>query len=102
MKSDISEAAGIAAPPAKDRAVKPSRRRRRGEVRIFRKWCKGCGLCMAFCPERVFSVDGEGRAVVAHPEKCTACMWCYHHCPDFAIAVYRSDEDASGASEVGD
>jgi len=52
------------------------KRRSRGEVRVFSKWCKGCGLCVAFCPEQVFG-----------------CMWCYHHCPDFAISVRRLSED---------
>lgn len=70
-----------------------ARRRHRGDVRIFSKWCKGCGLCVAFCPERVFETDPNGRTVVAHPERCIACMWCYHHCPDFAIAVQRLDGD---------
>jgi len=69
------------------------KRRSRGEVRVFSKWCKGCGLCVAFCPEQVFGTNGDGKAVVAHPEKCVACMWCYHHCPDFAISVRRLSED---------
>ena len=69
------------------------KRRPRGEVRVFGKWCKGCGLCVAFCPEQVFETNGDGKAVVAHPEKCVACMWCYHHCPDFAINVRRLSED---------
>jgi len=29
----------------------------------------------------------DGRVIVAHPEKCTACRWCELHCPDFAIFV---------------
>jgi NAD-dependent dihydropyrimidine dehydrogenase PreA subunit len=30
--------------------------------------------------------------VVAHPELCTACDWCYTHCPDLAIVVRKLDE----------
>jgi NAD-dependent dihydropyrimidine dehydrogenase PreA subunit len=30
--------------------------------------------------------------VVAHPERCTACNWCYIHCPDLAIIVRKLDE----------
>jgi len=75
--------------------------RPRGEVRIFRKWCKGCGLCVAFCPEQVFEIDEEGLAVVAHPERCVACMWCYHHCPDFAISVRRLSEDEGETLDHG-
>ncbi|MBC7265155.1 MAG: 4Fe-4S binding protein [Chloroflexi bacterium] len=76
----------------KDETTKKTKRRPRGEVRLFGKWCKGCGLCIAFCPQGVFEANGEGRPVVAHPEKCTACEWCVVHCPDFAIQVHRLDD----------
>jgi NAD-dependent dihydropyrimidine dehydrogenase PreA subunit len=29
--------------------------------------------------------------VVAYPELCTACDWCYIHCPDLAIVVRKLD-----------
>jgi 2-oxoglutarate ferredoxin oxidoreductase subunit delta len=63
------------------------RERPRGRVRVFRNWCKGCGLCIAFCPRQVFKAGEEHRPVVAQPERCTACQWCAMHCPDFAITV---------------
>ena len=69
------------------------RRRPRGHVKLFGTWCKGCGLCIEFCPQGVFTADEQGRPVVAHPEKCTACHWCDTHCPDMAITVRRLDED---------
>jgi 2-oxoglutarate ferredoxin oxidoreductase subunit delta len=59
----------------------------RGRVRVFRNWCKGCGLCIAFCPRQVFTQGEEHRPVVTYPERCTACQWCTMHCPDFAIVV---------------
>ena len=75
----------------------PRRKRvRRGTVRVFQKWCKGCGLCIAFCPEQVFEADAHGHSVVAHPERCTACEWCYVHCPDCAISVQLLDETQTG------
>jgi 2-oxoglutarate ferredoxin oxidoreductase subunit delta len=64
----------------------------RAEVVVFDNWCKGCGLCVAFCPRQVLEVDGEGKVHVAAPERCTACGWCETHCPDFAIVVRRVDE----------
>ena len=64
----------------------------RGEVHVFDNWCKGCGLCIAFCPQGVLETNGEGHPAVAHPELCTACDWCYIHCPDLAIVVRRLDE----------
>ena len=59
----------------------------RGRVTVFPNWCKGCGLCVEFCPTHVLEQGNDGRVIVAHPEKCTACRWCELHCPDFAIFV---------------
>jgi 2-oxoglutarate ferredoxin oxidoreductase subunit delta len=64
----------------------------RGKIVIFGTWCKGCGICVAFCPTGVLALDGDGHPVVVAPEKCTACHWCDTHCPDFAIVVQRIDE----------
>ncbi|HNT25216.1 MAG TPA: 4Fe-4S binding protein [Anaerolineales bacterium] len=61
----------------------------RGQVTIFANWCKGCGICVAFCPTGVFALDDTDHPVVVHPEKCTACHWCDTHCPDFAIVVKK-------------
>ncbi|MCL7454127.1 MAG: 4Fe-4S binding protein [Anaerolineae bacterium] len=72
---------------------KGNKTRPRGRVTIFGTWCKGCGLCIEFCPRGVFEVNGQGRPLVAHPERCTACHWCDTHCPDMAITVRRLDEE---------
>jgi len=74
---------GEIVPPAEPRR----RRRRRGQVTVFPNWCKGCSLCVAFCPLKVLEQNEDGRVIVAYPEKCTACRWCELHCPDFAIFV---------------
>jgi 2-oxoglutarate ferredoxin oxidoreductase subunit delta len=68
---------------------KPSRQAKdpRGRVHIFGLWCKGCRICVEFCPTGVLAFNDEDRPVVAHPEKCTACHWCDTHCPDLAIVV---------------
>jgi len=86
----------------------PARARRsRGEVTIFGTWCKGCGLCIEFCPQGVLEANGEGRTVAAHPDRCTACHWCDTHCPDMAITVRRLEpgeieEDEEGsAGKIG-
>ena len=67
--------------------------RPRGHVTIFGTWCKGCGICIEFCPQGVFEANGQGRPIVVHPEKCTACRWCDTHCPDMAITVRRLDSE---------
>jgi 2-oxoglutarate ferredoxin oxidoreductase subunit delta len=71
----------------KGEKARPKRRLPRGHVTVFPNWCKGCGLCVEFCPADVLEQGPDGRVTVAHPEKCTACRWCELHCPDFAIFV---------------
>ena len=61
----------------------------RGRVTVFPNWCKGCNLCVEFCPTHVLEQGQDGRVIVAHPERCTACRWCELHCPDFAIFVQQ-------------
>jgi 2-oxoglutarate ferredoxin oxidoreductase subunit delta len=50
-------------------------------------WCKGCRLCVDFCPTEVLAMDDDDHPYVAHPELCSACHWCDTHCPDLAIVV---------------
>jgi 2-oxoglutarate ferredoxin oxidoreductase subunit delta len=54
-------------------------------LNIFLHWCKGCNICIAFCPNKVLEPDRDGKPILAHPEKCTQCAICWLHCPDFAI-----------------
>ncbi|MCS7011729.1 MAG: 4Fe-4S binding protein [Anaerolineales bacterium] len=62
----------------------------RGRVTIYAKWCKGCRICVEFCPTGVLALPpGEEVAQVVAPEKCTACHFCDTHCPDLAIVVER-------------
>jgi 2-oxoglutarate ferredoxin oxidoreductase subunit delta len=56
-------------------------------INIFRDWCKGCGICAAFCPRHCLGLDAEGNPVVEKSASCTGCRWCELHCPDFAICV---------------
>ncbi len=57
------------------------------DINIFKDWCKQCGICAAFCPQKCISLDENGAPVVENSEKCTGCRWCELHCPDFAICV---------------
>lgn len=53
-------------------------------------WCKGCSICIKFCPKDVFDFSALGQPVVSRPEQCTLCMICVHRCPDFSIIIEPS------------
>jgi 2-oxoglutarate ferredoxin oxidoreductase subunit delta len=85
------------APVRVKRRVLPTRRRTPwGEVHIFENWCKGCSLCIEFCPGGVLVLGMDNRPKAIYPENCTACRWCELHCPDFAIFIVDVE------SEVGE
>lgn len=47
--------------------------------------CKGCGICVSFCPKKVLELDEVGKIVVVAPENCSNCRLCEMRCPDYAI-----------------
>lgn len=50
-------------------------------------WCKGCRICVEFCPEKVLAMNEVEKARLAHPEKCSGCGMCELRCPDLAIEL---------------
>ena len=56
-------------------------------IAIQRQWCKGCGICVAFCPKDVLDLDSEGKVYLKNPENCIYCKLCELRCPDLAIEV---------------
>ncbi len=57
------------------------------ELQINRNWCKGCGICVHFCPKNVLELDSEEKAIAVRPQDCIACKLCELRCPDLAIEV---------------
>ncbi|MFO0974216.1 MAG: 4Fe-4S binding protein [Phycisphaerae bacterium] len=61
--------------------------------------CKGCGLCVEFCPRHLLTLDDDLNAAGYHPaalhdaEKCTACALCAEVCPEHGIRVFRKKKD---------
>lgn len=48
--------------------------------------CTGCMRCLLACTyEGVLGKDEQGRAFLAHPERCSFCLTCVHRCPTHAI-----------------
>lgn len=60
------------------------------QVTIRSNWCKGCGICVAFCPRSVLGM-AHGKSAVKDQLACIGCAMCEMYCPDFAIKVTRDD-----------
>ena len=63
-------------------------------IDINTEWCKGCGICVAFCPKQVLVLNGRGKSEVARLDDCIACMMCALRCPDLAIDVFTTQKEA--------
>jgi 2-oxoglutarate ferredoxin oxidoreductase subunit delta len=63
------------------------------KVRIDKKRCKGCQLCIAVCPKKNLKAGTQMNArgvyaVIAVDENdCTGCGMCYLMCPDACIEI---------------
>ena len=62
----------------------------RGIVHVDIERCKGCELCIDYCPTKVlamssdFNVKGYHYPIVVG-ENCINCQACYAVCPEFSI-----------------
>ena len=57
------------------------------KLKLNEKWCKGCGICVGFCPSHILSIGLNGKLKIEDDEKCLGCGQCQLRCPDFAIEV---------------
>lgn len=72
----------------------------RGQVFIIPERCKGCKICIEFCPQAVLQESSEMNAKGYHyPEilpgketSCVNCEFCTLVCPEFAIFSLSSNE----------
>ena len=71
----------------------------KGRIEVSDELCKGCGLCVAVCPngnlrlEERSDANGGRVAVFMDQENCTGCRFCAFTCPDVAIEVYRLEQE---------
>jgi 2-oxoglutarate ferredoxin oxidoreductase subunit delta len=68
-----------------------------GKIVIDEEYCKGCGLCISFCPRKAIRVSNSVSKNGYHPAEfldpggeCTGCALCALMCPDAAITVSRA------------
>ncbi len=68
---------------------------KKGYIEIDQEFCKGCQICIAFCPKGEISPSDKLNASGYMPARfdnngeCTGCAICAVVCPDVAIEVYR-------------
>lgn len=78
---------------------------KKGSLTLFADRCKGCGLCVKYCPRGILGLQGELNPLgyrpvnVTHEERCSGCGFCALMCPDMIIRVERGDRVESPLAE---
>lgn len=80
VEMDVAIAEGREVPAALQEVV--ARRQRRLHIE---DWCRGCGTCVAACPQGALAVAGD--RVQVDPARCIFCGYCARVCPDFCLKV---------------
>ena len=61
--------------------------------------CKGCGLCIEVCPNRMLRLSASFNALGTHFVEadadiaCSGCRRCAIICPDVAIELYEMEQE---------
>lgn len=58
-------------------------------------WCKGCGVCVAFCPRQALKLS-HGKIATNPGAACVGCGICESLCPDFAIYLVEREGENVG------
>lgn len=67
----------------------------KGSIEIDQALCKGCQICIGFCPKGSIVASDTLNAAGYQPAsfvdngECTGCAICAVVCPDVCIEVYR-------------
>lgn len=75
----------------------------RGTVLIDRNRCKGCELCVHYCPQGVLQLEDAYNArgyrpvgLIERDHSCTGCAVCAVVCPDVVFTVFRFPQPGRG------
>ncbi len=66
-----------------------------GRIVIREELCKGCEICVFFCPKKQivmsekFNSKGHHSSEFRDTGECNGCTVCAVMCPDVAIEVYK-------------
>ncbi len=66
-----------------------------GKVVINKERCKGCGLCIESCPQKLLVQSSKNNSMgvyvveVKRVGECLGCSRCAIICPDVAIEVFK-------------
>lgn len=62
----------------------------RKELVLDPSWCKGCGICVAFCPKEALELVHE-KAKLKEENDCILCGLCEQRCPDYAVYIKETE-----------
>ena len=68
------------------------------EIAIDEDLCKGCSICIDFCPREVFENSdkinprGYYQPKIKAEEKCSGCKLCELLCPELAIVIEEKQQ----------
>ncbi|MFW9929201.1 MAG: ferredoxin family protein [Candidatus Thorarchaeota archaeon] len=72
-------------------------------IKIIQNQCKGCELCVEFCPETILAMGDELNTKSYHypyvieskNDECSQCRLCERICPDLAIFLADNGQPVS-------
>lgn len=70
--------------------------------------CKGCELCVRFCPKDALAMSTERNAsgyhpaILVHPDACNGCGLCAEMCPETGITIYRRKKERARQATIGE